>query len=47
LVERHAFVGIQGFPRGKKTLIVIDASDNLASQEHDGQLDTMLAQLSQ
>ena len=46
-VERHAFVGIQGFLRGEKALVVMVARYDLVGQEHDGHVDTMLAQLSQ
>jgi hypothetical protein len=38
---------IQGFPRGENASIVIVACYDLAGQEHDGQVDAMLAQLSQ
>jgi hypothetical protein len=47
LVERHALVGIHGFLRGEKALVVMVARYDLVGQEHDGHFDTMLAQLSQ
>jgi hypothetical protein len=46
LVERHALAlaGIQGFLRGEKASFLIIARYGLAGQEHDGQVDAMLAQ---
>ena len=41
LVERHIFVGIQGFLRGEKASFLIVARYDLAAQEHDGQVDAV------
>jgi hypothetical protein len=43
VVERHAFVGIQGFPRGEQQSFVLVISNEPAGQEHDGQVDAMPA----
>jgi hypothetical protein len=47
LVERHGFAGIQSVSRGEKASVVLVTGYELAGQEHDGQVDAMLAQLSQ
>jgi hypothetical protein len=43
LVERHAFVDIQGFWRGEIASLVL-ACDELTGQEHDGRVDAVSAQ---
>ena len=46
IVERHAFIGIQSLARGEKASLVLVAGYDVAGQEHDGQVDPVLAQLS-